>query len=296
MKREYMVRKEVREMKSEKAIMLFLANQNAETTRKVYGWEVRKFFELIGKDDPEKVTIEDLLKVKTDSEHLAPVTQLRRLVVLRQFFRFCVEAGITEQDPTRGVKLPKHTVKAPKPLTKQEAEKLLKAITTKTLTGKRDKAIVTLMLTTGIRLSECLALDTDSINKQGRHWVLEIRGKGNGVETVKLLPKVKRILDDYVKARGGSASPLFVSIRGTRLKSRAVQLRLAEYGEKAGLKRRVRPHDLRHTFARLSHQNGADVLLIQEALRHKSLETTQVYLSRMSRLDKSAFDLMPSLV
>jgi site-specific recombinase XerD len=224
------------------------------------------------------------------------VTQLRRLVVLRQFFRFCIEAGITEHDPTRGLKLPRHTVKAPKPLTKKEAEKLIKTISTKTITGKRDKAIVALMLTTGLRLGECLALDTDDITKIGRYWVLEIHGKGNGVETVKLIAKVKRILDAYVRARGGDATPLFTSIRGTRLKSRAVQLRLAEYAKKAGLKRRVSPHDLRHTFARLSHQNGADVLQVQEALRHKSLNTTQIYLSRMSRLDKSAFDLMPTLV
>ena len=203
--------------------------------------------------------------------------------------------AVKKFDPTRGVKLPRHTVKAPKPLTKAEAERLLKAISVKTVTGKRDKAIVTLMLTTGLRLGECLALNTGDITKQGRHWVLEIRGKGNGVETVKLLPKVKRVIDAYVKARG-TATPLFTSIRGTRLKARGVQLRLAQYGEKAGLQRRVSPHDLRHTFARLSHQNGADVLLIQEALRHKSLETTQVYLSRMARLDKSAFDLMPTLV
>jgi len=280
----------------EKLVELFGANQNAETTRDVYTRELRRFFEVSGLNDVKKVKVEHILEYKASNKDMAPMTQRRRLSVLRQFFKFCCDIGALKHNPTKGVKLPRGQSRDPRPLTRKEAEKLLSVIDRTTLTGKRDYAFLVLMLNTGLRLAEALRLnDTDIINDK-RHCLVRVNGKGNREDSVKLVPEVRRALDAWLKVKPGDSAPLFTTSQGRRIGPRAVQLRLNLYAEKAGFERPVSPHDLRHTFARLSHHAGTDVLLIQEALRHRSLETTHRYLRRMARLDDTAFDRLRPIV
>ena len=187
-------------------------------------------------------------------------------------------------------------------LSKPEAQTLVELPDGKTLKGKRDRAILTLLVTCGLRRDELARLTVGHLQQREGHWVIvDLVGKGNRVRSVKLPGGVKRIIDEWLAASGrdaaGSDAPLFGPVgKGghhqdphARMSAKAVYDVVVQYSALMG-KDSIRPHDLRRTMAKLARAGGAGLEQIQMTLGHADLDTTQVYLGATLDLDDSAPD------
>lgn len=233
------------------------------------------------------------LSASTISGHLSAVRRL-----LGEF----VEAGyLTAADAAYigSIRSPKQRgVRAGKWLTVAQANSLLKIPDTDTLKGLRDKAILAMLLTCGLRRAELVSLTLEHIQqREGHTCLVDMSGKGGRIRTVKIPVPVKRLIDEWLEARGGvqSSAPLFVPVlKGGRLNgskpmsSQAVYNLVRQVGKAIGEK--LAAHDLRRTFAKMAHAGGAPLPAISYDLGHASLETTQRYLGLELDLDDTSCD------
>ena len=224
------------------------------------------------------------------AETLKPSTVRTYLTTVKLFFRWAVQEGLYPADPSENVKGPKMT-KAHKKnaLTANQAKTVLAGIDTTTLQGKRDYAIVALMLAGGLRCIEVARANLEDLGTAGDSPVLYLQGKGRDerVEYVKLEQPVEEAIRDYLKARGRASGPLFASTSNnaqgnmtTRTISGIVKkhLRAAGYDSE-----RLTAHSLRHTAGTLALLNGATVQETQQLLRHSDINTTMIYLHNLNR-------------
>jgi site-specific recombinase XerD len=175
-------------------------------------------------------------------------------------------------------------------LDRPELERLFNAVDTEKITGKRDRAILEMLYSTGLRISELTALNRQSVNLDLGEF--HVRGKGRKVRIVFLSERAKVFLTEYLDERDDLFEPLFLNHRRARnrkkgdLDVKGEHRRLTEYtiqdmvrntALKAGLTKRVTPHTLRHSFATELLLNGADIRSVQELLGHSSITTTQIY-------------------
>jgi len=205
----------------------------------------------------------------------------RRVAELRSFGNFLVREEVLESNPFRMVSAPRIPKRLPRYLTVAEVEVLLAAPDTSTPLGLRDRAIIEVLYAAGLRVSELAGLDVADVDlAQGQ---ARVRGKG-GKERIGLLGQAAvRAVRAYVQ--GGrpallgqrSANALWLNHRGGRLTVRGVTLVLSKTGERAGIRTRVHPHVLRHSFATHLLDGGADLRVVQELLGHANLATTQIY-------------------
>ena len=208
-------------------------------------------------------------------------TQNYYLIALRAFLKFLRKRGIEALSPER-IELAKVPERSLDLITKAELTRLLAAPDVKTLEGKRDKAILELFFSTGLRISELCALSIDDVDLTRDEF--SVRGKGDKVRVVFLSDAAKRTLKEYLSARKDLDDALFVRYGrkandGTepRLQARGVQRLFKHYAAKAGITRKVTPHVLRHSFATDLLSNGADLRSVQALLGHAHIGTTQVY-------------------
>jgi integrase/recombinase XerD len=205
----------------------------------------------------------------------------RSLSAVRAFHRFCLTEGDVERDPTAGVVRPKLPRRLPRPLTVEEMRRLLDAPTRETPAGSRDRAFLELLYGAGLRVSELVSLDVDDVDLELPG--VRVLGKGGRERDVPIGTYAVRALEDYlVRARPelasrASGSALFLNQRGGRLTRQGVTLLLERSARSAGIRRRVSPHVLRHSFATHLLEGGADVRVVQELLGHASVATTQIY-------------------
>jgi integrase/recombinase XerC len=201
----------------------------------------------------------------------------RKLSTLRTFFRYMVREGGLQGNPAEGLSTPKLNQYLPKTLSVDEAAALMERGYGTGLLDLRDRAIVELFYSSGLRVSELTGLDIGSIDL--REQLVRVLGKGRKERIVPIGGKAKSALLSYLEARGmpGAEEPLFLNARGGRLTPRSVQRNLKSRLIKAGLIKDVSPHALRHSFATHLLDGGADLRAIQELLGHASLSTTQKY-------------------
>jgi integrase/recombinase XerD len=205
----------------------------------------------------------------------------RSLSAVRAFHRFCLTEGDVERDPTAGVVRPKLPRRLPRPLTVEEMRRLLDAPRHETPAGSRDRAFLELLYGAGLRVSELVSLDVDDVDLELPG--VRVLGKGGRERDVPIGTYAVRALEDYlVRARPelasrASGSALFLNQRGGRLTRQGVTLLLERSARSAGIRRRVSPHVLRHSFATHLLEGGADVRVVQELLGHASVATTQIY-------------------
>jgi integrase/recombinase XerC len=201
----------------------------------------------------------------------------RKLSTLRTFFRFLVREGVLKSNPAEGLATPKLNRYLPKTLSVDEAHALMERGHGRTLLGLRDRAIVELFYSCGLRISELTGLNVGSLDL--RENLVRALGKGRKERIVPVGRKARVALIDYLEARSMPADeePLFLNARGGRLTPRSVQRNLKVRLLKAGVLKDVSPHALRHTFATHLLDGGADLRSIQELLGHASLSTTQKY-------------------
>lgn len=205
----------------------------------------------------------------------------RHLTTLRNFFRFALIEGYVDEDPSATIESPKFHRALPDFLSLEEVDRLLRQPDTNTVAGLRDRAMIELMYSCGLRVSELCGLRVSDLQQE--EGCLRCLGKGNKERLVPVgrqaLEAVQRYLrDSRPKLLGESTSPhLFLRQTGNAIDRVAYWQRLRDYGRKAGLRKRLRPHMLRHSFATHLLDRGADLRSVQIMLGHSDISTTQIY-------------------
>ncbi|MGM0453800.1 MAG: site-specific tyrosine recombinase/integron integrase [Thermodesulfobacteriota bacterium] len=207
----------------------------------------------------------------------------RKVSAIRSFFKYLEKHGVVRENPAASVLTPKQEKPVPAYLTVDDVFRLLDSIRTDTLAGKRNRAILETLYSTGIRVSELVGLDVEALDFDGR--VVRVAGKGNVERIVPIGRKALDAIRDYRQNLQGNAQkapdvwkgPLFLNKNGGRLTDRSVARILDTTAKAAGLTVPVSPHDLRHTFATHMLDAGLDLRLVQELLGHRQLSTTQKY-------------------
>jgi len=283
----------------------FLAGQLSRATTRAYRADVKDFFGCepgeLRADDLRAITPGDLVAWRNDRmEAQSAATVARKLSTLRSLFRTAEALGIVGESPLRNglVRSPRVSVESQTAgLTGKQARALLDAVTGDGMTAKRDRAMLELLLRTGLRRAELAGANRNDLGEENGHAVLAVIGKGGKRETVKVPVPAKRALDEYLAARGDDNAALFVSHArnghaGERLSTKAVYRRVRHYAEKAGIEKQITPHSLRHTFVTLALDGGATVRQVQAAARHADPKTTMRYDRHRRNLDDHASDYL----
>jgi integrase/recombinase XerD len=210
-----------------------------------------------------------------------PASIARMLSAIRSFHRFELREGVTDHDPTLGIVPPKLPCSLPRPLSVQEVARLIDAPAQGEPVGLRDRAILELLYGAGLRISELTGLDVDDVDLEDGS--VRVLGKGGKERDVPVGRYARDAVSSYltaarpVFATARSRSALLLNQRGGRLTRQGVWQLVSRHVRGAGIRRRVTPHTLRHSFATHLLEGGADVRVVQELLGHASVATTQIY-------------------
>jgi integrase/recombinase XerD len=211
-------------------------------------------------------------------------TVARQLVTLRNFFRFAQIQESVARDPTINLESPKIRRSLPGYLRLEEVERLLGQPDSKTILGLRDRAMLEVLYSTGLRVSELVGLRVSDLD--GKTGCVRCIGKGDKERLVPVGRKALSLVDKYLRearpellrrSKTGNSPTLFVNRRGAPLSRVGVWKILSAYGRRAGLRRALTPHMLRHSFATHLLERGADLRSVQLMLGHADISTTQIY-------------------
>ena len=210
-----------------------------------------------------------------------PRSTARQLSSFRRFFRYIMREGMRDTDPTADIEMPRIGRSLPKTLSEEEVDSLLNAPNTDEPLGHRDRAMLELLYATGLRVSELINLKQSQINfNQG---VLRIVGKGDRERLIPLGDESQRWLKDFIDGPRmeilleRQTDYLFPTRRGDRMTRQAFWHIIKRYSDKAGVRKKLSPHSLRHAFATHLLNRGADLRVVQMLLGHSDLSTTQIY-------------------
>ena len=264
----------------------------SENTRKAYASDVEKLLGFLADEgiDVRSCTLDDLHRFAASLHDIgiSAVSVARILCGVRSFFTFLLQDGYIEADPTELLESPKKPEHLPAVLTLQEVDALEAAIDQSLPEGRRDHAMIEVLYSCGLRVSELCGLQlSDLFLDEG---FLRVTGKGNKQRLVPVSPKavgeLRRWIDErrLIDIRPGEEDYVFVSHRRGRHLSRiTVFHNLQVYARQAGIEKNISPHTLRHTFATHLLEGGANLRAIQAMLGHESIATTQLY----THLDRS---------
>ena len=267
--------------------------RSAKTTEN-YSLYLNRFIEFAGNVKPEEITNELIRKYrlwlnryKNDSgDGLSALTQSYHLIAMRGFLKYLSRRDIKSLDPSR-IELPKAAKKQVTFLHCDEVELLVNTIDTDDETGLRDRAIVELLFSSGLRISELVGLNRDHINMARREFT--VRGKGQKDRLVFVSKSAAARVQEYLDTRQDSLPALFISYGKNagqepttsgnyrRLSARSIQRMVQKYARLAGITKHVSPHTMRHSFATDLLINGADIRSVQDMLGHSDISTTQIY-------------------
>ena len=226
--------------------------------------------------------MEYILHLKSQS--YAEATVARKVAAVKSFFSFMQAEGRLKANPTEQLASPKVGKMLPKPLSVQEIDELLEQPARRsTPEAKRDRAMLELMYATGLRVTELVSTDVTDVQLEGEKPYVRLMGKGNRERQIPLLDQPAQELSEYIRfARPRlvgerDETALFVNRRGERLTRQGFWLILKGYASEAGIRGRVTPHTLRHSFATHMLRGGMDIHKVQELLGHANISTTQVY-------------------
>ena len=297
---------------------------NSEKTVCEYLLDIRTFFRyMIARDSGENENFEDISirhLTLADADAITPqhivdflmfagferdnntTTRMRKLSALRSLFHYLHgKKHLIDSDPTADIDAPKKNRTLPKYLTVEEAVRLLETVKndTESKTRKRDYAIITLFLNTGMRLSELVGLDLQSFDSELN--TVKVRGKGDKERIIYLNAAAKSAVSDYLRERldpkyvATSEKALFLSLREQRISNKTVQWMVHRYLGLAGLGNRgLSVHKLRHTAATLMYQTGkVDIRVLKDILGHEQLNTTQIYTHVVDRNIEDAMNENP---
>ena len=260
-----------------------------------YGRDLARFTAFAAEESSDRLPEVEGVRKYLDSLRkagLASSSVARHLTTLRNFYGFLLREEVITADPTAALASPRQWKSLPKYLTAQEIERLLAAPDADKPTGSRDRAMLELLYATGLRVSElCQVRVTDLDQELG---VVRVVGKGDKDRLVPVGQSALYAVSDYMESgrpqllRGRGSPYLFVTARGGRLTRQGFWKALAGYGRQAGIRRKLSPHVVRHSFATHLLEGGADLRSVQTMLGHEDISTTQIYTHVMrSRLRKT---------
>jgi integrase/recombinase XerD len=270
-------------LKSEKGL--------SQNTILAYGKDLSSFVDFIQHSTWEKVSSEEILSFLASLQKgsYASSSICRMLVAIKVFFRFLKREGVISLDLGAYFETPKIWQLIPEVLMIEEVDALLKQPQIDDRIGSRDKAILELLYATGMRVSELCNLSIYDLHDT----FVKVCGKGKKERLIPVGKQAIEAVDHYlVHFRGdakGDADPLFVTAKGGRIDRVMVFKMIKRYGAKAGLKKAISPHTLRHSFATHLLENGADLRVIQEMLGHEDIGTTDRYTHISQGRLRSAF-------
>lgn len=267
---------------------LEIEQNRSQKTISNYDRYLQRLVEFAGDKDVSKINDDMVRKWRiwlarhkdNQGEEMGKTTQNYHLIALRSFLKYAAKRDI-ETLPSDKIELAR--VKRPQIgfLDTDEVERLFAAIDTSNPVGLRDRAIVELLFSSGLRVSELVNLNRDHVNLERGEFM--VRGKGQKDRPVFISPEAAESIDLYLKSRNDNSDPLFIHYAGskeegyTRLTARSVQRLVKRYAGLAGITKVVTPHTLRHSFATDLLINGADVRSVQGLLGHSNISTTQIY-------------------
>ncbi|HVA71887.1 MAG TPA: site-specific tyrosine recombinase XerD [Candidatus Limnocylindrales bacterium] len=257
----------------------------SQNTILAYGRDLKKFeaFAGVRGRNLKQINRDDIVEFLTtlcrsglDSRSVA-----RHLVSLRNFFRFAQFEGLIVEDPAANVETPKFRMRLPNHLSAEEVNRLLAQPDTGSAIGMRDKAMIEVLYSTGLRVSELVNLRLSDLQMES--GCLRCIGKGNKERLVPMGRTAVAAIEEYVRGsrqqllRGKTSPHVFLNRFGGRMGRIGFWKKLADYGKQAGLRLKLKPHMLRHSFATHLLERGADLRSVQLMLGHADISTTQIY-------------------
>lgn len=242
--------------------------------------------------DPKKITLDVIRKYRiflnrfetADGHYFKTSTQNYHVIALRNFLKYLAKRDI-ETLAAEKIEVGKNPDREVEFLEPQEVDRLLHAANGPDLGSLRDRALLELLFSAGLRVSEIVSIDREDINLERQEF--SVRGKGSKIRIVFISDTAKKTLQHYLNKRSDIDPALFIRVRtgshkeadadGLRLTARSVQRIVKKYATKAGIVKDVHPHTLRHSFATDLLQNGADIRSVQAMLGHANITTTQIY-------------------
>jgi integrase/recombinase XerC len=222
-------------------------------------------------------------------------TTARKLATLRSFYKFLMRRGLISVNPLSTIRTPKQEKRLPRCLDLAQIQKLLDTPGDADLLSARDKAMLEVLYSSGIRVSELVELDMADLDLQ--EGILRVRGKGRkdrltpiGSQAIKAIQRYLELRAAQNPAAGPPTGRLFLNKHNQPISTRSVRRKLDKYLVAAGLDPGISPHTLRHSFATHLLNNGADLRSVQELLGHQSISTTQVYTHLTSNRMKQVYD------
>ncbi len=275
----------------------FLATEKGASvhTTKNYGIDLREFVKFITEKEFRDLTYLDIRSflafLKTREYSKSSIS--RKLACLRSFFKYLVRENILTQNPAAGIATPKKEKRLPSFMNPDEITKLLDAPAKNSWEEKRDKAILEMLYSSGLRVSELAGLNHDDLDFFG--GLVRVRGKGKKERIVPVGQAALNSLRAYWDMKAPRETPnvikkpLFISRIGSRLTDRSVRRMILKYVKRTGLGKEISPHTFRHSFATHMLDRGADLRSVQELLGHANLSTTQIYTHVTTQRLKDAY-------
>jgi site-specific recombinase XerD len=269
----------------------------ATSTAVAYGTDLRKFWEFLQSrlghaPSPAEIKREQIIQFGVSLKGVAPLTLRRKYACLASLFGFLQDMGYVQANPAHRLPLPKVKQPVPVYLTEETAQQLIGAANT-----SWQKALVVLLLSTGIRRTELVSITLDDLDLDQRQVL--IRGKGGKERVVPLTQQAVEAIGEYLKHRvRTTCRHLFVSTTGGHpIQGRIVNRILDRITRRAGLQGQgITPHKLRHTFATHLIRSGADIRTVQELLGHADIQTTARYLHSDTRTKQTAVGRLTTLL
>jgi len=298
----------IRKLKTEFLEYLEIEKNRSQLTIRNYDHYLEYFLNWAKVKRPEEINADLVRKFRlflnrrkdNDEKELKKVTQDYYIIAIRGFLNYLAKRDIKTL-PSEKIELGKTQDREVEFLEPLEIEKLLSVVKGADLPSFRDKAILSLLFSTGLRVSELTGLNRDSINYESGEF--PVRGKGGKIRLVFISDSAKKTIKDYMDKRKDVEAALFIRIRdiktkgknngakdaGLRLTPRSVQRIVRKYAIRAGIVKKVTPHTLRHSFATDLLYNGADIRSVQTMLGHSSITTTQIYTHITNKQLKDVF-------
>lgn len=259
----------------------------SDNTKKAYQNDIKRYLSFLqGKrietlDDVESKHINELVMILKKTG-MANSSIARNISAIKMFNMFLYENGELLQNPLLNFETPKLKKYLPTVLNINEVDQILRTPNLKTKKGLRDRALFEFMYATGVRVSEAVNISFSNLNLD--EGFCRVFGKGSKERMVPIGDSAVYYINMYLKdvrpvlaLKGKAGNFLFLSIRGTRMSRISVWKNLKEYALKAGIKKNISPHTLRHSFATHLLEGGADLRAVQEMLGHSDISTTQIY-------------------
>ena len=253
-----------------------------------YLFDVKKLIDYLKKNKiifPPKDLNQDILKefIYNISKNIKPSTQARIISGIRRFYDYLILEGLSKNNPMENIETPKIGINIPSTLTVKEIDQIISNVKLSSKTGLRNVAIIELLYSCGLRVSELINLRiSDLFFKES---LIKVTGKGNKERFVPISYQSQVYINNYIneirmfnKINKGYEDTLFINERGTGLSRVMIFIILKELKKQSNINKKIGPHTLRHSFATHLIENGADLITIQKMMGHESITTTERYL------------------